>query len=186
MAMEEWRTIPGYEGLYEASNMGRIRSAPYKTTSNARFPERHWNVRVLKEKHQTTRKRKDGRVSLWVDGKEKTHLVSRLVALAWHGLPPDNYTVNHINGDWSDNSAENLEWIPLSENIKHGFRTGLYSSIQKSVILTDSRSDTYVFDSLADADRFLGRAVGYTSGALIKNRTIRSSNGVVYYAKQNY
>lgn len=49
--MEElWKDIPGYEGLYQASNLGRIRSAPGKTTSSARYKVRVWKVRIIKAK----------------------------------------------------------------------------------------------------------------------------------------
>ena len=111
--MEIWKSIPGYEGIYEASSLGRIRSAPGKTTSNARYKNRVWKTRVLKPKHMISRKRKDERVSLWRDGESKDYLVSRLVADAWLGTPGDGMTVNHINGNWKDNRPDNLEWAYL-------------------------------------------------------------------------
>lgn len=80
--MENWKEIPGYEGLYEASDQGRIRTCEGKTTRNARYTKRVWKQRVLKPKK--TRRKKNGlydyHVSLWKDGHEKTWLVSRLVA----------------------------------------------------------------------------------------------------------
>ena len=176
--MEIWKPIPGYEGIYEASNLGRIRSVPGKITSNARYEKRVWKTRVLKPKRQTSRCRGDGRVSLWKNGVQKDHLISRLVASAWLGKPEDGMTVNHINGDWKDNRPENLEWVTLEDNIRHGFRTGLYSSVQKTVILEDEISgDKIQFVSMASVDRFLDRATGYTSCATKHNRTLTSKNG---------
>jgi hypothetical protein len=127
--MEQWKDIPGYEGLYQASTDGRIRTAEGKTTASARFPHRVWKQRIMKLKYQTRKsgRSKDARVCLWKDGKEKTFLVSRLVALAWCDGYADGLTVNHKDGDPMNNHPDNLEWISLADNIRHGFRTGLYS-----------------------------------------------------------
>ncbi len=127
--MEGWRDIPGYETLYQASKLGEIRTCEGKTTSSARFAKRVWKQRVLKQKHSTNRYgRSDARVSLWKDGKEKTWLVARLVAMTWCEGYKEGLTVNHINGNTIDNRAENLEWITRSENIRHAFNTGLYKN----------------------------------------------------------
>ena len=174
---EVWKPIPGYDGIYDASNFGRIRSTPGKTTSNARYPVRVWKSRVLKPKHPTGRKRQDLRVTLWKDGERKDALVSRLVAMAWHGVPSDGMTVNHINGDYTDNRQENLEWLPLGENIRHGFETGLFSSIQKRAVLVGEDGEVLEFQSLSKADAFLGRAIGYTSNSRSGKYAISSSDG---------
>lgn len=69
---EEWKDIPGYEGLYQASTLGRIRTCEGKTTSSARFEKRVWKQRIMKQKLNKNRKgRIDARVCLWKDGKEK-------------------------------------------------------------------------------------------------------------------
>ena len=127
--MEQWKDIPGFEGLYQASNLGRIRTAEGKTTSSARFPVRVWKQRIIKPKATKNKKgRCDLRVDLWKGKEHKTWLVSRLVALTWCEGYQDGWTVNHINGDHLDNRAENLEWLSLGDNIRHGFATGLYPS----------------------------------------------------------
>lgn len=59
------------------------------------------------------------RVSLRKDGKSKEFLVHRLVALAFIENPKNLATVNHIDGNKLNNSVENLEWLSLSDNIKH-------------------------------------------------------------------
>ena len=130
--MEQWRDIPGYEGLYQASTDGRIRTAKGKTTASSRFPVRVWKQRIMKFKYQTRKSggKKDARVCLWKEGKEKTFLVARLVALAWCDGYEDGLTVNHKDGDPLNNHPENLEWISLADNIRHGFKTGLYSKSQ--------------------------------------------------------
>ena len=172
--MEQWKAIPGYEGIYEASTFGNIRTVEGKTTSNARYAKRVWKSRVLKFKRPCKR-RNDARVSLWKNGKVKDVLVSRLVASTWIGVPTDDMTVNHINGDWNDNRIENLEWVTLSENIKKGFEGGQYSSIQMPVTLHDGDGGSYSFPSKAAASRFLGRRVSYVCQAMKKGHRIKSA-----------
>lgn len=181
--MEEWRPVPGYDGIYEASSLGRIRTAPGKTTSNARYPIRVWKSRIMKFKHPHNSKRHDARVSLWREGKQKDYLVARVIAMSWHGVPDDGMTVNHINGNYLDNRPENLEWVSLSDNIKHAFDNGLCDSFLKKITLVDQNKVEHTFKSLSQADRFLGRASGYTSNALLKNHKIRSIEGTVYTPK---
>ena len=124
---EKWKDIPGYEGLYQASTLGQIRTCEGKVTSSARFHHRVWKQRIMKQKCTTnTKGRKDCRVELWKDGVHKTFLVSRLVAMTWVDGYMDGLTVNHKNGDPLDNRAENLEWLSHGDNIRHGFANGLY------------------------------------------------------------
>lgn len=166
---EAWNDIPGYEGLYQASDLGRIRSCNGKTTSNARYARRVWKQRIMKQKmeRRSGGKKQDARVCLWKNGEGRTLLVARLVALAWCGGYREGMTVNHIDGDTENNAASNLEWISMKENILHGFKSGLYGS-QRSVVLIDINGYEMRFRSMAEASRYLGKTDGYLSGRLKK------------------
>lgn len=178
--MEEWRNIPGYEGIYQVSNLGNVRTCEEKTTFTERHGVRHWKQRVLKVKLSTNKYgRHDARVSLWKDGQEQTWLVARLVGLAWCGGYSEGMTINHINGNATDNRAENLEWVSRKENIQHGYKTGLYSSCQKPIVLENS-GVTHSFLSMAEASRFLGRNCAYVSNALKRGHHIKAVSGEIY------
>ena len=163
--MEKWKDIPDYEGIYQASNLGRIRTSPGKITHTKKHGDRHWESRILK----TRGKQVSGyRVALWKEGNLKDWLIARLVAMTWCDGYSEELTVNHINGDRFDNRVENLEWLTLKENIRHGFRTGLYP--QTKVKLTNiSNGEIIEFVSMSAASRFLGRSSGYLSNLIKKN-----------------
>ena len=172
MSMEEiWKDIPSYEGLYEASTLGRIRTKEGKATSSKRFPVRVWKQRILKQKYgrRTTGGHKDARVMLWKDGKEKTWLVSRLVAMTWCEGYDKKLTVNHKDGNPNNNNADNLEWLSLADNIRHGFENGLFST-QNESILMDENGKEYTFRSNVQAALFLGRSKSYLYNRVKHNK----------------
>lgn len=182
--LEVWKPIPGYEGIYEASNLGRIRTANGKTTSSARYPVRVWKQRVLKPKVQARENgRKDQRVNLWKDGEESTQLVSRLVAMSFLSVPYDALTVNHINGNSMDNRIENLEWVTREKNIRLGFETGLYKKAQKPVILTSCDGNELHFASMSEASRYIGRNSHYISDAIAKCNNCYDISGKKYWVR---
>lgn len=182
---EQWKPIPGYEGIYEASNLGRIRTPSGKTTSNARYARRVWKSRIIKPRRSTCKKRQDLRVALWKDGEVAYHLVSRLIASAWLGPAPDGMTVNHINGIWLDNNADNLEWVSLSENIKKGFESGLYAATCRPITLIAENGDSVCFRSQQIASQYLGRSKTYINTLLRKGkRFARDINGIEYIIRE--
>ena len=160
--MEQWKQIPGYEGLYEASTLGRIRTVENKITSNALYCKRVWKQRILTPKKQMRSNGRyyDERVDLWKNGKHKTLLVSRLVAMTFCDGYFDGATVNHINGNPTDNTVENLEWTTRCENIQKGYSTGLYDRQKKRVICIETGE---VFESMSDAERKKGICKGAIS-----------------------
>lgn len=184
--MEQWKAIPGYEGLYEASNHGQIRTAEGKTTSSARFPHRVWKQRIMKQKYGMRKDgiHKDARVSLWKDGKEKTWLVARLVALAWCEGFHAGLTVNHIDGNPLNNNADNLEWVSLGDNIRHAFSTGLIQSNMPCTLINSSgEHESYASQTVAS--KAIGRSSSYIANCKIFGRPIKSLSGEVYELSVN-
>lgn len=116
---EVWKNISGYEGLYQVSNLGRIKSLPHKVY-NKLIGEYISKEKILK---QGSLVRGYKGVGLYKNGKEKTQKVHRLVAEAF--IPnPNNYPeVNHKNEDTSDNRVTNLEWCTSKYNSNYGTRT---------------------------------------------------------------
>lgn len=106
---EIWRDIGGYAGLYQVSNLGRVKSF-------------HNGGRILKS-HPDHKGYL--RISLSRDDKTKTCKVHRLVATAFIPNPEDKPEVNHIDGNPRNNHVDNLEWCTASENRRHAYATGL-------------------------------------------------------------
>jgi hypothetical protein len=178
--MEEvWLDIPDYEGIYQASNLGRIRTAPNKTTYTELRGVRHWKTRILKYRGQNY---KTGfRVSLWKDGKQKDWLVARLVAITFLGMPTENKnTVNHIDGNRFNNKIENLEWLSLADNIRHAFDSGLmpYPKIRLYNANTDK-----TFRSKTSACEFLGKSHKYIYNCLRYSRPIMNKYGEQFFVE---
>lgn len=109
---ETWLPIPGYEGLYEASNEGRIRSLPrvVRRADGALVPVAGGILSQKTGRHYLA-------VSLCRGGITRTSNVHRLVCAAFYGAAqPDLPVVRHLNGDYLDNRAVNLCWGTYAEN----------------------------------------------------------------------
>ena len=124
--MEVWRPVKGYEDLYEISSFGRLK-AVQKTVARHN-PNR---VCVLKSKILKLAPHTGGyfkhSLSRPLDSNHNKY-IHRLVAEAFIPNPDNRAEINHINGIKTDNRVSNLEWATRSENIRHGYSTGLYKS----------------------------------------------------------
>ena len=162
---EIWKPIPNYENDYEASSLGRIRTATTKTSYTKRHGVRHWKQRILKPKCTNENAYKTGyRVSLWKNGEPQDFLVCRLVASTFikNELFDRTLTVNHIDGNRFNNKIENLEWCSLKENIQKGFKTGLFK-MQCVDVLNRKTFEKKRYKSLSCASRKMGYNHGYLS-----------------------
>ena len=115
--IEEWRPIVGYEGLYEVSSYGRVRSLDMYVKA------RYGNYRLHKGKVLSPGE-KNGYlfVNLSCNGKHNTITVHRLVAQVFLPNPDNLPEVNHKDEDKTNNNADNLEWCDRKYNINYGSR----------------------------------------------------------------
>ena len=114
---EIWKDVQGYEGLYQVSNLGRVKSL-------GRFvvrPLSQKGYRWKAEKILKPRKNHYGylRFNLYKDGKRKTISVHRLVAIAFIPNPENKPQIDHINADKTNNTVNNLRWVTCKENINN-------------------------------------------------------------------
>ena len=152
---EIWKAIVNYEGLYEVSNLGRVRSLNYKRTGK---------IKVLRP-----RPSKLGYLDIRLskNGKVKPFKVHRLVAYAF--IPNDNpiekTQVNHKDFNRQNNSVENLEWVSHKENIKHSWTSDEKRAKERREKLSKAHEVTRtrvlcieterVFDSIREACEWL-------------------------------
>jgi hypothetical protein len=122
MQQEIWKDIKGYEGKYQVSSIGRVKSLQRISTFN--------NSKGLKKEIIIKTWNDEGyiRVKLSNNSVEKTYRVHRLVANEFLENPFNKSQVNHKNGIKTDNSVENLEWVTNSENSIHAFENNLRKS----------------------------------------------------------
>ena len=115
---EEWRSIAGYEGIYEVSSMGKVRSLDRVDISG-----RKRNGMILQTVKVGHAPNKYLAVSLSKDGVARKVRIQRLVANAFLPNPENKPEVNHLNEDKMDNRVENLCWATSKENMNYGTRT---------------------------------------------------------------
>lgn len=115
--MEQWKEVIGYEGLYEISNLGNVRSPEKISRGGNKLKAKPIKLDLKRNGYYVARLSKDGKVF--------NYSVHRLVAIHFVDNPDDKPYVNHIDGVKTNNLSENLEWSTPSENIQHANRTGL-------------------------------------------------------------
>jgi len=159
---EVWKDIKGYEGRYQVSNIGRVKSlertAPVKNGSKRTVRER-----ILKPSPD-----QDGYlyVILYDDSsKKKKFFVHRLVCEAFHKNPENKPCVNHIDENKANNVVSNLEWCTVTENINYGTRTAKSAkALSKSVgQYTPNGELVKVWKSTMEVERQLGVSNGNIS-----------------------
>lgn len=116
MPKEIWKDVNGYEGLYQVSNLGRVKSLEHLDSIG----------RKKKEKNMSTQE-VSGYLRVWLSkgDNRKGYLVHRLVAKAFIPNICNKREVNHKDGNKQNNNANNLEWVTSSENQLHAYKSGL-------------------------------------------------------------
>lgn len=123
--MERWKPVENYEGLYEVSDLGRVR----RVDSYIKTGIKHSETRLCKGRILKQRLKRNGylTVDLSKEQKVKTISVHRLVAIAFcEKENEEKKVVNHKNANKLDNRAKNLEWTTSKENKSHAIQNGLY------------------------------------------------------------
>lgn len=113
--MEMWKPLPGFEGEYAVSNLGRVKSLARPSINSSR------QVRGVIRK-QNPNSHGYSMLKLYhADGTWRGVSVHRMVALAFLGPCPIGKNINHKNGDKMDNRVDNLEYTTQSENLRHAY-----------------------------------------------------------------
>lgn len=113
---EIWKDVKGYEGLYQVSSLGGVKSKS-RVIGNRKIAGR-----TLKPSDTS---RGYLGVTLYKHGSKKTEVIHRLVANAFIPKVKNKLQINHIDGNKHNNKIDNLEWCNGSENLKHAFALGL-------------------------------------------------------------
>jgi hypothetical protein len=156
--LEKWRPIIGYEGFYEVSNLGRVKSLKRLALNNHPFPEKILHQRIGGRGYLRVTLRKNG--SIWLP------CVHKLVLSAFIPNPENKPQGNHKKGIKIDNRLWQLEWVTRSENAIHSFEVlgrkptspgrgkkgALHPSSRKVMCLNDS----VVYDSILEASKGTG------------------------------
>ena len=155
---EVWKDIIGWEGKYQVSNLGRVRTLNYKRTNQIRIMSGVTDIRGYK----CIAFREGGAGS-----RQKHFMVHRLVAQAFIPNPEGKPFVNHRDGNRKNNNASNLEWCTREENEKHkiyvlGHPSGSVIPPKKVICVETGQ----VYPSVSSAARAIGVSQGAISFAL--------------------
>ena len=162
--IEEFRVVPGYEGLYEVSNLGKVRR----------------NGKILKPS-----KNNWGylRVNLYKNGIMKSAYIHRLVAQTFLPNPQNLPMINHKDEDKTNNSIDNLEWCTAGYNNSYGTRIKRVVEKNSKPVLQYDFSGKFIkeFSSVSDAAEEIGVSLGTLSGALTGQQ--KTSKGYLWKYK---
>ena len=177
MKEEIWKDIEGYEGLYQVSDLGRIRNFQNKIMKQHKNHKGYLIIQLSKE------------------GRRKTLIVHRLVAKAFIPNKNNKEQINHINCNKADNNIENLEWVTNEENKKHAKLHGLCKSSQrggknkraKKVNQYDLKGNLIKkWDCMNDIARYFKLKSVSNISECCKNKKIMTRNGKEYQTKRAY
>lgn len=163
---EEWTDIKDFEGLYQISSYGRVKSLPKSGKGNNANP-RILAIRVRHHGYNQT--------CLTKNKKQYYFYVHRIVAEHFVKGVNENFDVNHIDGDKLNNNISNLEWISHRDNIMHAWNSNLMENIRKAPpthfgynceLLRLSDNKVFKFKSQKELSEFLGKNREWLGGAI--------------------
>lgn len=124
MHMEEWKDIPGFESIYQASTLGRIRSLD-RVERDRPLPRKGKVLATYRQAGKHTH------VTLYLHGKRCVMLLHRLILRTFAGEPKEGQEGDHINFNRDDNRLENLRWLSKLENMRAYFASGRHATGEK-------------------------------------------------------
>jgi NUMOD4 motif/HNH endonuclease len=162
--MEEWRDIRGFEGRYQVSDQGRVKSLTVTVPFRCGFRTHKGAIKKLTND-------KDGYLmtQLWKDNKAHPKKVHRLVGAAFLVKPDDATDVNHKDGNKAHNAATNLEWCTHKGNGEHAAATDLTAFGSRHGIAKLTEKDIPVIRKLLSASvsmAKIGRQFGVSSATI--------------------
>lgn len=178
-----WREVVGYEGWYEVSDNGDIRSVDREISHIVRKNTGKEKTQTNKGKVLIQQINNTGKgycyVVLYKNTERKKVFVHRVIAEAFIENPCNKKTVNHIDGNPRNNNLSNLEWATQKENIAHSIRTGLVNNRSPVVGIHKKTGLIVEYESIKDAAEFFG----VTNGAIIIAINKRRKTGRNYASK---
>ena len=172
---EQWKDIKGYEGLYQVSNLGRIKSSERYDSMGRKVTE--------KIRKQKLNNRGYSQICLNKNGKKDYFLVHRLVAEAFILNPSNLPQVNHIDENKTNNRVDNLEWVTSKENANYGTRIKRVADKHKKVIYSMSPDGQVMeFSSQTEAAKILNISRGNIWGMI--NGGQKTCKGYIFYEKR--
>ena len=148
---EIWKDIPGFEGEYQASNLGRIRGLDREVSYSLKGTT---VKRLQKGKILTPHKNRDGYFYVSLDSRTLKAL-HYFIGITFLGPKPDGFEINHKDGNKSNNAVSNLEWVTPQQNVIHAFEHKLRHSGSKhgTSKLTESQVGE-IKEALANKEKF--------------------------------
>ena len=177
--MEEiWKAVEDYEGIYEVSNLGRVRSLDQLVSYTSRWGTVAY--RPTKGKVLTQRRMRNGYMGVLfkVQGHTEMKLVHRLVAAAFVPNPQNLETVNHKDEDKQNNRADNLEWMSRADNVRYGTGSQRKRTPMRKVeqLTTDWQHVAY-FDSIKEASEATGVQTRHIGGCCRNEYGAKTAGG---------